>query len=134
VQSEATREKGDFETAFRKWAIKMEKLTLAKKLHADWIPQMNMERGESYYFNVKTAESSEEHPNMKQVRATHAKQRALAEAAMEERLALLQGYEEQLREGLLKQLEAYSEQAAKVVAEAAVLTQVSNSGVRWVAR
>ena len=55
----------------------MERLTLAKKLHADWIPQMNVESGESYFFNVRTGESSDEHPNMKQVRATERKQRQL---------------------------------------------------------
>jgi hypothetical protein len=77
VYEEVLREKRDFESAFRKWAAKMEKLTLAKKLHADWIPQMNVERGESYFFNVRTGESSEEHPNMKEVRKTEKKQRNL---------------------------------------------------------
>ena len=128
------REKRDFESAFRKWAAKMEKLTLAKKLHADWIPQMNVERGESYFFNVRTGESSEEHPNMKEVRKTEKKQRKLAEEAMEERLARLQGYEEQLRDALRTELEAYAEQAAKVAAEAAVLAQVAQQGIRYVVR
>ena len=63
VEREAVREKADFEGAFRKWSARMERQMLSKKLHADWIPQMNVERGESYYFNVKTGESSDEHPN-----------------------------------------------------------------------
>ena len=134
VHEEVLREKRDFESAFRKWAAKMEKLTLTKKLHADWIPQMNVERGESYFFNVRTGESSEEHPNMKEVRKTEKKQRKLAEEAMEERLARLQGYEEQLRDALRTELEAYAEQAAKVAAEAAVLAQVAQQGIRYVVR
>eukprot|EP00900_Chrysochromulina_parva_P024122 jgi/Chrpa1/6343/Chrysochromulina_OHIO_Genome00016702-RA len=134
VYEEVLREKRDFESAFRKWAAKMEKLTLAKKLHADWIPQMNVERGESYFFNVRTGESSEEHPNMKEVRKTEKKQRKLAEEAMEERLTRLQGYEEQLRDALRTELEAYAEQAAKVAAEAAVLAQVAQQGIRYVVR
>ena len=134
VHEEVLREKRDFESAFRKWAAKMEKLTLTKKLHADWIPQMNVERGESYFFNVRTGESSEEHPNMKEVRKTEKKQRKLAEETMEERLARLQGYEEQLRDALRTELEAYAEQAAKVAAEAAVLAQVAQQGIRYVVR
>jgi hypothetical protein len=134
VYEEVLREKRDFESAFRKWAAKMEELTLAKKLHADWIPQMNVERGESYFFNVRTGESSEEHPNMKEVRKTEKKQRKLAEEAMEERLRRLQGYEEQLRDALRTELEAYAEQAAKVAAEAAVLAQVAQQGIRYVVR
>ena len=33
---EVQRERTSFENAFKKWSVKMEKLTLAKKLHADW--------------------------------------------------------------------------------------------------
>jgi hypothetical protein len=68
LQAEVTREKCEFEEAFKKWASRMEKHVLGKKLHSDWIPQMNLGSGESYYFNVRTGESSEEHPNMRQVR------------------------------------------------------------------
>ncbi|KAL1503756.1 hypothetical protein AB1Y20_012225 [Prymnesium parvum] len=111
VRQEAIKEKDEFEEAFKKWAVRMEKQTLNKKLHADWIPQMDVGSGESYYFNVRTGESSAEHPNMRQVRATARKQRALAEAAMTERLACLQTYESQLCEGRLAQLRAYAAQA-----------------------
>jgi len=111
VQQEVVREKGEFEDAFKKWAAKMEKLTLAKKLHADWIPQMNVGSGESYYFNVRTGESSEEHPNMRQVRATEKKQRALAEAAVGERLQHLRDYEQRLLEGQTHQMGVYAEGA-----------------------
>ncbi|KAL3925740.1 MAG: hypothetical protein SGPRY_003578 [Prymnesium sp.] len=110
VKQETIREKEEFEHAFRKWAAKMEKQTLSKKLHADWIPQMNVGSGESYYFNVRTGESSEEHPNMRQVRATEKKQRALAEATMTERLKHLRSYEEQLVEARDQQMELYREQ------------------------
>ena len=133
VESEARREKGDFEGAFKRWAAKMERLTLAKKLHADWIPQMNVERGESYYFNVRTGEASDEHPNMKQVRATERKQRQLAEKTIEERLERLREYEEQLRGGEHSQLELYSEAARKVVTDALALLWPVNS-TRWVCR
>ena len=50
---QARADKSEFEAAFRRWVAKMERKTLEKKLHADWIPQMNVERGESYYFNVR---------------------------------------------------------------------------------
>ena len=131
LRSEATREKAEFEEAFRKWQAKMERLTLAKKLHADWIPQMNVERGESYYFNVRTGESSEEHPNMKIVRSTEKKQRQLAEEQMGERLSRLQQYEEQLNDGQSAQLESYSQAAARVLADSAALS-LPWANVRWV--
>lgn len=111
VQEEVMREKNDFEESFKKWAAKMEKLTLAKKLHADWIPQMNVGSGESYYFNVRTGESSEEHPNMRQVRATEKKQRALAEPKVAEILQQLRDYEQQLLQGQANQLSLYAEEA-----------------------
>ena len=88
-----------FEEAFRKWAAKMERLTLQKKLHSDWIPQMNVEKGESYFFNVRTGESSEEHPNMRQVRTTERKQRQAGEEQITERLKRLKDYEDLLRSG-----------------------------------
>ena len=112
-------------------AAKMERLTLAKKLHADWIPQMNVERGESYYFNVRTGDSSEEHPNMKQVRATEKKQRQLAEAQIKERLDRLREYEELLRDGEEGHLERYEHQAAKVLGEAAVNLRTAARWVHW---
>ena len=69
LQREATREKKDFDAAFSKWAARLQKHYLSKKLHADWIPQMNTLNGSSYFFNLKTGESSEDHPNLKQVSA-----------------------------------------------------------------
>ena len=133
VQSEAEREKGDFEGSFAKWSARMERQTLAKKLHADWIPQMNLERGESYYFNVRTGESSEEHPNMRQVRATEKKQRQLAEAQMRDRLERLRDYEEQLREGEEQQFDGYRRHAARVLSEAAANLRPT-AAPRWVQR
>ena len=133
VRAEAEREKADFEGAFRKWAAKMERLTLAKKMHADWIPQMNVERGESYFFNVRSGESSEEHPNMKLVRATERKQRKLGEAQMEERLQRLQGYEEQLRDGERAELDRYNACAARVLTDASALS-LPASATPWVGR
>ena len=106
---------------------------LAKKLHADWIPQMNVERGESYFFNVRTGESTEEHPNMKQVRACEKKQRGIAEAEMEERLARLKDYEQRLGDGQLEQLELYGEHAASVLRESSALWQPAMK-TRWVCR
>ena len=67
LQREATREKKDFDAAFGKWAARLQKHYVSKKLHADWIPQMNTLNGSSYFFNLKTGESSEDHPNLKQV-------------------------------------------------------------------
>eukprot|EP00964_Phaeocystis_antarctica_P152564 scaffold120508_cov63-Phaeocystis_antarctica.AAC.3 len=69
LQREATREKKDFDAAFGKWAARLQKHYMTKKLHADWIPQMNTLNGSSYFFNLKTGESSEDHPNLKQVSA-----------------------------------------------------------------
>jgi len=131
VRNEAEREKAEFEGSFKKWAARMERQTLAKKLHADWIPQMNVERGESYFFNVRTGESSEEHPNMRQVRATEKKQRQLAEAVMKERLMRLRDYEEQLREGQRLQLDGYEEHAARVLADASSL-RTPMGATRWI--
>ena len=131
VESECTREKTDFEHAFKRWAAKMERQMLAKRLHADWIPQMNVERGESYYFNVKTGESSDEHPNMRQARATEKKQRALGEQQVSERLERLKEYEALLRDGEGDRLAEYAEQAAKVVADAGALRQPA-ANARWV--
>lgn len=131
VTSEAAREKTDFEIAFKKWSAKMERQMLAKKLHADWIPQMNVEKGESYYFNVRTGESSDEHPNMRQVRATERKQRAAGEAQVAERLGRLRDYESLLREGEEARLAEYVEQASKVVADATALRQPA-AAARWV--
>ena len=109
----------------------MESKTLAKKLHSDWIPQMNVEEGKSYFFNVRTGESSEEHPNMRQVRATERKQRQLAEEQMAERLERLKAYEEQLADGEDGQLGAYEKHATRVLSEAAAnLVQPA----RWVQR
>ena len=70
LQREATREKKDFDAAFGKWAARLQKHYVSKKLHADWIPQMNTLNGSSYFFNLKTGESSEDHPNLKQVSCT----------------------------------------------------------------
>ena len=95
--------------------------------------QMNIDSGQSYYFNVRSGESSEEHPNMKQVRATEKKQRALAEAAMGERLKRLQAYDEALREGQAAQLSGYAVQAAKVMRDAGALALPATS-VKWVCR
>lgn len=114
LKAEVTREKCEFEEAFKKWASRMEKHVLGKKLHSDWIPQMNLGSGESYYFNVRTGESSEEHPNMRQVRATERKQRQLAEATISERLNLLRGYEDQLVDGRTEQLANYEQASAAV--------------------
>ena len=134
VQSEAAREKADFEAAFTKWAARMERQTLAKKLHADWIPQMNVERGESYYFNVRTGESSEEHPNMRQVRATEKKQRQVGEGQLRERLERLREYEELLRAGEEQQLEGYLHHATRVLSEAAANLPRAAAAARWVQR
>jgi hypothetical protein len=131
VQSEAKREKSEFEAAFKKWAVRMERQTLAKKLHADWIPQMNVERGESYFFNVRTGESSEEHPNMRQVRATERKQRQLAEAQMAERLERLRDYEALLHSGERAHLREYSEAAAGVLVDAVAL-RLPAASAQWV--
>ena len=131
VQSEAGREKADFETSFKKWAGRMERQTLAKKLHADWIPQMNVEEGQTYYFNVRTGESSEEHPNMRQVRATEKKQRGIGEAQILERLTRLKEYEEQLRGGEEAQLEQYVVHAAKALSDASAL-RLPAANARWV--
>ena len=94
---------------------------------------MNVEHGSSYYFNVRTGESSEEHPNMRQVRATEKKQRALGEQELRERLDLLRGYEEQLREGEVSQMATYERHSKRVLGEAAAnLRPVGDA--RWVMR
>ena len=94
---------------------------------------MNVERGESYFFNVRTGETSEEHPNMKQVRATEKKQRQVGEQQMQERLCRLQGYEEQLCEGQRTHSTQYSEHAEKVLSDASALA-LPASAARWVRR
>ena len=101
-----------------------------EKLHADCY-HMNVEKGESYYFNVRTGESSDEHPNMRQVRATERKQRAAGEAQVAERLGRLRDYESLLREGEEARLAEYVEQASKVVADATALRQPA-AAARWV--
>jgi len=108
----------------------MERQTLAKKLHADWIPQMNVERGESYYFNVRTGESCQEHPNMRQARATERKQRQLGEATLTERLERLREYQEVLDSGQLAEMQEYAKQALAVCVQALALRLATlNSGL-----
>ena len=70
---------------------------------------------------------------MRQVRATEKKQRSLGEAELRERLDLLRGYEEQLREGEVEQMRVYEKHAKRVLGEAAAnLRPVGDA--RWVMR
>ena len=112
VQADAARERRDFEESFRKWAAKMTKTMLARKLPSDWIPQMNTLTGASYFFNLKTGEAAEEHPNLKAAKKTERTQRKLAEEQLSERLATLCEYEERLADGRNAQLERYAAEAA----------------------
>jgi len=107
VRREAARERQEFEASFKRWAKGMQKHMLAKKLHADWIPQMNSANGESYYFNLRTGESSEEHPNMRQIRSLERKQRALAEQRLAVRLTRLRNYVQGMEAVLTDQLAQY---------------------------
>ena len=96
---------------------------------------MNVEEGTSYFFNARTGESSEEHPNMRQVRATERKQRALAEAQLTERLERLREYEGELGAAEEAQAEAYGGRASRVLAEAAAnLWSKRAYEARWVMR
>lgn len=61
--------------------------------------------GASYFFNLKTGETSEEHPNMRVARATERKERLKAEVNLGDRLARLQRYVEELEASLAGQLE-----------------------------
>ena len=112
VQADAARERRDFEESFRKWAAKMTKTMLARKLPSDWIPQMNTLTGASYFFNLKTGEAAEEHPNLKAAKKTERTQRKLAEEQLSERLATLREYEERLADGRAQVLERYAAEAA----------------------
>lgn len=96
VRRDATRERDDFEKAFASWAKQMRKATLQKKLGENWIPQMDADTGDSYFFNMKTGESSSENPNLRVARATEKKQRAAGEAALRARLETLGAYEQGL--------------------------------------
>ena len=131
LQREATREKSEFEEAFSKWTARLHKHHLAKKLHADWIPQMNMVSGASYFFNLKTGESSEEHPNLRNAQAVEKKQRQQGEAELEKRLSLLREYEEKLQAGQAAQLRQYSSSAAALWADRAT-SRTGFDAARWV--
>ena len=111
MQADAARERRDFEESFRKWAAKMTKTMLARKLPSDWIPQMNTLTGASYFFNLKTGEAAEEHPNLKAAKKTERTQRKLAEEQLTERLATLREYEERLADGRAAVLERYAAEA-----------------------
>ena len=95
-----------------KWAARLQKHYVSKKLHADWIPQMNTLTGASYFFNLKTGEAAEEHPNLKAAKKTERTQRKLAEEQLSERLATLREYEERLADGRVGVLERYAAEAA----------------------
>jgi len=110
VRRDAAREMEDFEASFAKFARAMRKATLAKKLHSDWIPQMDPATGGTYYFNLKTAETTQESPNLRVVRATEKKERGRAEARLRDRLAKLQGYVEAVEERAAEQLKVYDAQ------------------------
>ena len=60
---------------------------------------MNTLTGASYFFNLKTGEAAEEHPNLKAAKKTERTQRKLAEEQLSERLATLREYEERLADG-----------------------------------
>eukprot|EP00965_Chrysotila_dentata_P216660 6189504-Pleurochrysis_carterae.AAC.5 len=117
AQSGALQERSEYEAAFRKWAIKMHKQTLAKKMHKDWIPQMNVSTGKTYFFNLKTGESSEEHPNVEVGRATERKQRGIADKAIEKRLAKLRDYEATLLQALRDQMAQAEQILAQQIAD-----------------
>ena len=100
-------------------------------MHADWIPQMNMVSGASYFFNLKTGESSEEHPNLRNAQAVEKKQRQQGEAELEKRLSLLREYEEKLHAGQAAQLRDYSSSAAALWADRAT-SRTGSDAARWV--
>ena len=73
---------------------------------------MNTLTGASYFFNLKTGEAAEEHPNLKAAKKTERTQRKLAEEQLSERLATLREYEERLADGRAQVLERYAAEAA----------------------
>ena len=78
---------------------------------------MDMVSGASYFFNLKTGESSEEHPNLKQAQAVEKRQRQQGEEALGKRLALLREYEEKLLAAQVEKVREYQAVVAAVWAD-----------------
>lgn len=116
-QNDAAREKEDFEAAFAKWSKGMRKHTLNRKLNSDWIPQMDPSTGGTYYFNLKTAETTHENPNARVARATEKRQRAKGEANLSERLKRLEVYAHGLEEKHADEMRAFEVAVAREMIE-----------------
>jgi len=57
------------ETKTSAWRTRAERIMVAKKLSAEWIPQCSRVGGRKYYLNVVTGLSQEENPNLEAVKA-----------------------------------------------------------------
>lgn len=117
VRKETAREREDFEAAFAKWVKGMRKQTLARKLHSDWIPQMEPSTGGTYYFNLKTAETTTEHPNMRVARATEKREFAKGEAKLAQRLNRLRLYESGLEGKFADEMQGFEEAVGRQMRE-----------------
>jgi hypothetical protein len=99
---------------FSSWESSMQRYFLQKRpLPKHWLPQTDRHSGRTYYFNLKTGESRQDHPLHQAVEELRKKQQLQAERTLAERVATLREYEQRLQAGLTAQRAAKLEQLAQ---------------------
>ena len=81
-----------FASAFRAWERKIWKGIEKSKLTPEWIPQMNAATGETYYLNLNTGTTHEEHPNAPKARKTVQEEWTRGERQLAKRFSALEDY------------------------------------------
>lgn len=95
----------------------MRKTLLAKKLPADWLPQIHPATGEAYYFNIATGEARKDHPAQRQANLAAERGREAGRAQMAARFETIAKYKEGVGEAAQGVRAACAQRIAQLRAE-----------------
>lgn len=101
TRREKDKERSRLTRKFTAWESSMREHFFKKRaLPKHWLPQTDRHSGRTYYFNLKTGASSPLHPLHAPVEELRKREQAKAEELLNERLAVLQQYEQRLQSDL----------------------------------